>query len=332
MSKSITAKSCAYVHPDDIDPEAHANGIEINAAMDKVVERAIAALENDTNGYSPFQRANIQTIFDAMHATHGTIRKVLGFGWEDPRSIDALVLARSPLEHLFTLCLMFEASSWMDAYLKDGWKKQYERFFLQREETQKLSRYDDFSKNSGPKNLELHRQFIGITDAQKATVEHKELGTTMPNGVAQESIPSFPTPSRVINELPQGDKRKMLERLYPEYVFSCSFVHGLPDSLLFRTMFNKNARVPRQFDDETIKDTFRRHVELPSYSTSLISIVQAASELTALYPGDVELKAAVTKAWEKIVEGMLLGRVVWNIRTKKLLGVIDSGPLQIGAQ
>jgi hypothetical protein len=329
MSKSITVKSCAYVHPDDIDPEAHASAIEINAAMDAAMGRAIAALENDANGYSRFQRANIQTIFDAMQATHGTIRKLLGFGWDDPRSIDALVLARVPLEHLFTLCLMFESSSWMDAYLKDGWKKQYERFLLQREETQNLPRYEDFSGNSGPKNLELHRQFIGITDAQKATVERKELGTAMPEGLAEESIPHFLTPSRIINELPRGDKRKMLERLYPEYVFYCSFVHGLPDSLLFRMMFNKNARVPKQFDDETIKDTFRRHVELPAYSTSLVSIVQAASELTVLYPGDVELKAAITKAWDKIIAGMLLGRVVWNIRTKKLLGVVDGA--QIGA-
>lgn len=47
------------------------------------------------------------------------------------------------------------------------------------------------------------------------------------------------------------------------------------------------------------------------------------------YPGDVELKTAVTKAWEGIIEGMLLGRVVWNIRTKKLF---DNGPAKIGAQ
>jgi hypothetical protein len=55
---------------------------------------------------------------------------------------------------------------------------------------------------------------------------------------------------------------------------------------------------------------------------SLISILQAVSELAALYPADVELKAAVTKAWEEIIEGMLLGRAIWAIRTKALLGVV----------
>jgi hypothetical protein len=32
----------------------------------------------------------------------------------------------------------------------------------------------------------------------------------------------------------------------------------------------------------------------------------------------------VVKAWEKIVYGMLLGRVVWKVRTKKLLGILDT--------
>jgi hypothetical protein len=322
MSKPITVKSCAYIHAEDIDPEAHMSAPEVEAAKDNAVNLATAALENEADGYSPFLRANLQTIFDSMQATHGTIRKVLGFGWEDPRSIDALALARIPLEHLYTLCLMFEKPVWVEVYLKDGWKKQYERFLLQREETKKLPRFDGFSNELGPKNLELHRKAIGITDSQKATVEHVELGTAIPDHMTSETIPHFPTPSRVINALPQGDKRRMLERLYPEYVFYCSFVHGLPDSLLFRVMFNKNSRIPRQFDDDSVKETFRRHVELPSYSTSLISIVQSVSELTALYPADVALKGAVTQAWDKIIEGMLLGRVVWNLRTRKLLGVI----------
>lgn len=80
MGKPITVQSSAYVHPDDIDPETHASANDIEAAKDKAVARAIAALENDTAGWSQFHRANVQTLFDAMTATHRTIRKVLGFG------------------------------------------------------------------------------------------------------------------------------------------------------------------------------------------------------------------------------------------------------------
>lgn len=66
----------------------------------------------------------------------------------------------------------------------------------------------------------------------------------------------------------------MLERLYPEYVFLCSFAHGLPDAMLFKMMFNEDAPVPKQFDDEKLKDTFHRQVEQPAYTLSLISLVQ----------------------------------------------------------
>jgi hypothetical protein len=42
--------------------------------------------------------------------------------------------------------------------------------------------------------------------------------------------------------------------------------------------------------------------------------------LTTLYPGDVNLMAAVVKAWDEMSKEYLLGKAIWNIRTKKLLG------------
>jgi len=42
-----------------------------------------------------------------------------------------------------------------------------------------------------------------------------------------------------------------------------------------------------------------------------------------LYPSDVELSAAVVKAWEEMSTGHLLGKAIWNIRTKQLLSVLD---------
>jgi hypothetical protein len=196
------------------------------------------------------------------------------------------------LEGLYTLCLMFESPSWIDVYLKDGWKKQYVRLLLECYETQELERFQEFCKKTAPRNLDALRMFLGITDAQVATINNEEIGTPMPEGIAKEKIERFPTPSGVINKLPTGDKRRLLERLYAEYAFLCSFAHGLPEALLFKMMFNKNPPVPHAFDDEKMKDTFHRQVEQPAYTTSLISLVQAASELTALYPSDVELRAA----------------------------------------
>jgi hypothetical protein len=36
----------------------------------------------------------------------------------------------------------------------------------------------------------------------------------------------------------------------------------------------------------------------------------------------LKLKATVTKAWEKPIEGMFLGRAIWALRKKALLGVV----------
>lgn len=326
MSKTTTVASCGYVHTEDVDPDERINAAVVNDAMELAIKRAVAALETPTNGYTDFQRRNLQIVFQSMLSTHGLIRKVLGAGWQNPESIDALALARVPLEGLYTLCLMFESPSWIDVYLQDGWKKQYVRLLLECHEVQNLGRFQEFCKKTAPRNLDAVRQLLGISDAQVATINKEELGSPMPTGLADKKIERFPTPSGVINKLPAGDKRRLLERLYAEYVFLCSFAHGLPDSLLFKMMFSKTPPVPRAFDDEKMKDTFHRQVEQPAYTTSLISLVQAASELTVLYPADVELRAAVVKAWEKIVHGMLLGKVVWSVRTKRLLGVLD-GPL-----
>ena len=328
MSKSISVSSCAYVHSEDLDPEHHVNAGPINAAMEAAVKRAIAALQNHRDGYTEFQRETIQTVYSSMLSTHKLIRKVLAAGWQNPESIDALALARGPLEGLYTLCLMFENASWVDGYLKDGWKKQYVRLLLECEETKNLPRFNEFCTKLAPTNLNVLRQLHGITDAQVATINHKELGTSMPEGTAKEDISRFPSPSNVINRLGKGtDKRKMLERMYPEYVFFCTFAHGLPDALLFKMMFNKDA--PIQVDDERLKDTFHRQVEQPAYTTSLISLIQGSAELITLYPADVELSATVMRAWETLSKEMLLGKAIWNIRTKKLLGVVDAAPARL---
>lgn len=332
MSKRITVRSVAYVHAQDVDPEKRISAIPINEAMNVAVARAINALENATGSYTNFQRATMQTCLRSAHSTHAAIRKVLAWGDEDPMSVDALALARLPLESLYNMCMFTESPDWVDVYVRDGWKKQYELFLLQREETQNLSRYDEYNKTIGPRHLSAAANTLGITQAQVATIEHEQLGTPMPAGVAQDHIPQFPTPGKAINSLSKGsNKRRMLERLYPEYIFLCSFAHGLPDANLFKMMFNKDSKFRGYWSDAELKDTFRRNVAERSYVTSLVSMIQSAAEITVLYPADVELLAGVTNAWAEMSRDSLLGKAIWNIRTKKLLGVIDAPPVVRGA-
>jgi hypothetical protein len=50
--------------------------------------------------------------------------------------------------------------------------------------------------------------------------------------------------------------------------------------------------------------------------------IQSACEVTTLYPADVELKAVLIEAWNVLSEMNLLGRTIWDIRAKSVLGVV----------
>jgi hypothetical protein len=56
---------------------------------------------------------------------------------------------------------------------------------------------------------------------------------------------------------------------------------------------------------------------------SSLSVIQGTCEVATLYPADVELKRTVIEAWNVLSEMNLLGRTIWEIRTKALLGVVQ---------
>ena len=49
------------------------------------------------------------------------------------------------------------------------------------------------------------------------TIERDELGVQLPAHVAAKRIPHFPTPHKAISKITLPDRKRMLERLYPEY-------------------------------------------------------------------------------------------------------------------
>jgi hypothetical protein len=78
------------------------------------------------------------------------------------------------------------------------------------------------------------------------------------------------------------------------------------------------SSLPRkQANDGGAKDVTER-----AFLVSLMSIIQCAAELTEKYPTDVNLVAGVIEAWKFFSQRTLLGRTIWEIRTRRLLGVI----------
>lgn len=312
----------AYHHTEDIDPQKQSDAREIERLANIAAERAKDALKKSLAGYDDLQRFILEEIISSMQVSHRTIIAILSTCDGKPESVDTLTLARMQLEGLYNFCLMLEAPSFIDRYLKDGWKKRYVDFLLQREEMKNLPRFHDFNNLLAPRYLEEGRLHYGITDIERLTIDNEQLGTPLPAGVTPQKIKPFPTPGSAINAIAKGDRRRMLERLYPEYGDLSSFTHGLPHANLLKGLLSPQSLHRTLFTEEQAKDSGVKDVTERAFIISLLSIIQCAAELTEKYPGDVDLIAAVVEGWKSFSEDTLLGKTIWEIRTRRLLGVI----------
>ncbi len=318
---SATVSGAAYIHDEDVNPDKHIDANRMDEAMVALVNRATVVLEETCAGYTYAQMRVIEASLTSAMASHRAVRAALASGHENPTSVDALALARIPLEGLYNTCLFTESSDWINQYLRDDWKKQYIQFLLQREETKNLPRFSDFSE-TGLSDLMKLGDLVGVSQEEVATINHEQLGNPPPNG--RHRIKPFPTPGRAMGILEEGsDKRRMLERLHYEYVFLCTFVHGLSTASFFKITFDSTSRFRSLWGEGELVDTFHKTVATRAYFASRLGVVQTAAEIAVLYPGDVELRAGLASAWEEMSRDSLLGKAVWELRTKKLLGVVE---------
>jgi len=326
MSKAITVASCKFVHTVDIDPDAtRARGDKWEGLVNICVQAAQDALDTPPAGYTPTQRNSLTDLFGSMKATHHGIRTLLALGDGDPASVDALVLARLQLEGLYTICLLTEGAEHVTRFVAEAWKRQYVGWMLIREETKSLSRLTEANAKEQARLIAL-AQIWGISDEQRITIELQELEAEVPPGFVRQPIKPFPTPGQLISEIAEGPKKRMLERLYPEYQELCAYAHGRPVAGFGKGIFDDRSPSRRDFlafhEGTDIHDRFSRSVVAPAQLFSLASIAQATAELTTLYPASIELRSTATRAWNELHNAQLLMNAIWSIRTKSLLGAL----------
>lgn len=325
--QKLRIRTSAHCHTTDIDTHKKLDAKVWDGLANVCVLRATSALQTSAGNYTELQRHHIADIFNSMNATRRTIRRVLEPAGEvEPESVDALALARLQLEGLYSICLMLEDPKYVDCYLQDHWKKRYLTYLLAREEMKDLPRGIESEQTLEPMIALLKlREIFGVTSSQQFTIDQDELGTPMPSAFGRETIPKFPMPSGIIHLMqPGSDKRRMLERLHFDYVELCSYVHGLPQANLLKIMFDKRSPYQRYATDSQIAERFQRDVVGPSFLWSSFSIAQAAAELTERYPGDIPLAEAAYNAWAELSAASMPTKAIWEIRTRKLLGVLYS--------
>ena len=106
--------------------------------------------------------------------------------------MDALTLVRQQVEGLYALCLMLESPNYVTCYVQDYWKKRYVDYLLAFEETRALPRFAAMQPGV-PFALQQLARLFGITEAQIFTIEHDEIGRSLPSGMIKQQIQPFPT-------------------------------------------------------------------------------------------------------------------------------------------
>jgi hypothetical protein len=115
---------------------------------------------------------------------------------------DAMSLTREQIEKVYVVALLLEdPRRWTVSYLKDDWRRRYERFLLERDEHSGLKRYERFYEKAFSDEIESERTGLGITAIEQEYVEweyRKRPGESVPDEFkeARKSMGRFPTPGR----------------------------------------------------------------------------------------------------------------------------------------
>jgi uncharacterized protein YjaG (DUF416 family) len=320
----LTVKQIKHVLTIDIDTTQHVDVKKLDGFVFTCITAATDALTTIVPpGFSEFERDHLKLMIQGMRHSHRAIRNLLkesaSENGTDPIAVDALAIARLQLEALFSLCFMLQDSANVRLFLKYGWKKKYVRFLLDKEERENLPRFHEYFNKTALPFLEELRKMSSVTEEEKLTIEHEEIGTPLPAGFVAVKIGRFPTPGGVIQKITNPDQKSMLERLYPDYEYLCSFAHGDAESSLFRTVLDSRLPFQKKLGVSEVEDFFQRQVAETPLTYSVLSAVQVATEVAALYPANIELLAKVTEAWNWLIKGTLSASAVWERRAKKIL-------------
>jgi hypothetical protein len=272
-------------------------------------------------GFPDFEKAHIWNLIECLAQSHRSIRKLLQ-GEQSASSVDALAIARLQVESVYTICYLLQGPENVRLLLKNFWKKKYIRFLLHREEHVNLPRFDDYYKIKGADLIDKLQGASFVTDAERRTIDYEQPGFPFGPRPQLVHIPRFPTPGKTIPLITDSNRRRMLERIYPEYEFLCSFAHGDAEPALFGSATDPRSRYRDLFTTGEMEKFYQEAVLEPPVMYSVLSAVQVATEIASVYPTNVELHATVAKAWTFLTKVSLHCVPAWEIRAKSVLGAV----------
>jgi len=306
----------------DIDLDAKWEARDADASVAKCIAAVTDSLKSPTSRFSEVQRAHLHQVLLSLRHGHLAIRELLRPENEQALSVNVMPIVRTQIETLYAICLIIENPDALTNYEKDGWKKLFVRHLAMREEccnvprvTKGLAEVEEW--------LEKLRILSGVSDMEKQTVEAQELAKLLHPGTAPAKISAFPTPAAVVDRIVDPDRKRMLMRLYPEYQFLCGFVHFSPATVTLTSLLDCRQPFRAMFSTGQITETWHKEIADPAIWLDMISVIECCCEFLTVYPNDVELARCCVEAWKPLTENTFIGRAIWQLRTRKLLGAIS---------
>lgn len=207
-------------------------------------------------------------------------------------------------------------------FVKDDWRRLYERYLLEKAELQNLPRWQGLFQQTYV-SIEGVRRRLGIPDDVRDLVEYRFLHPQDPPGgppkrlVGVKKPEEFPTPGKVLKILKNGPPSKVdfLKRWYREYRFFCDFSHCGMGKLQLTHLYG-----PASGYSNAAKDAFYDKEVQNAVAASFVATASVCTELVGVLEiGDVDRIAKLTDLWDFLRQRFLLAKTMWTLRAQHLL-------------
>ncbi|QIN77526.1 hypothetical protein GBA65_02295 [Rubrobacter marinus] len=320
-----------YAHSRDIDVEDAINAEQVDDQIARVVNPLALAFERSADLGATF-RALMADMLRQFLGTHKSIRLLMKNREENPSAVaDAMSLTREQIEKVYVVALLLEnPEQWTERYLKDEWRKAYERHLLDVDERSGLTRYDDFLKEHAD-GLENERKGLGISDEEKEFVEWRYRnppGTPRPPHLkaASKTIANFPMPAEVIDEVSDPQLKDALRRWQREYGYFSGYSHSGFRKLMPGFM-EGNMRLTTSEKEKVVETEYAQSIMI-SYLATGIACTEAATRALPRGPSggapaskvaDADLLVKVSDLWDLLDRTSLVGRALYEMRMRHVL-------------
>lgn len=268
--------------------------------------------------------------------THSSIRELIKVAIrrdQPPMLGDALSLTREQIEKLYTIALFIEdPERWLKQYLRNKWRKDYERYLLSVAEHKDSERFQEYLYVHFPEGLEKARK-IKKFQAKGDEIIVSKLAESMtrynfnnpgipkndpatkkrqwPKYFDREKLDNyfeFPTPGKSIRKIKSSRTRSLLYRWHKDYQYLSSYSHITMGKMILQSIGDfKNLYLAEK--GEIYSEKERGYALFVSYTAFACACTLVSETFTEHSGGTYQLN----KFWETLRNSSLLSRAYWNI-------------------